>query len=239
MLHKSIESPISAFNNLILQITNKFEQIYLNKNTQNIHFRNQLIFEESSITVFGCIKFVLINGNVETKFCGNFNSNNFELVQKTLNNRVEIYSLVEHYLLIIGNLSNNLDESVSQKFVESLFEQIKSGKISKDEMFLVPYKNKIKHLYDNSKVDKTLENIFNRYSYIIKFSRDNGSTFKYKLCRVLSSLLNESKTLENLRFEEIETINENVMSIGKLQHFLIELFYYGEIVDFNLKPLNV
>ena len=74
-----------------------------------------------------------------------------------------------------------------------------------------------------------MEKLFNRFSYVIKFNVENKQTFQYKFYRVLSTNLNESKSLENIRFEDIELLKENNLSFCKLQHFLVDLFYYGNL----------
>jgi hypothetical protein len=232
---KRIESPLSAFNNLINQITEKLQLIYLLNNEKNPYikkcanssFINQLLFEEKCITIFGCIKILLQKDDIVFKFCGSYDSAKLELINRTLKNETELKQLFQHYLYIIDSVNNNYDSTISQKYVEMIFNQIINKTIEPNKMFLVPYKNKIKHLYDSE--DKTLDKLYNRYSYVIKFSVKNNMTFSYRLTRVLSSELNESKSMENVRFEDIEVLKENTLSIDKLEEFLTNLFYYGEI----------
>jgi len=228
---KTIESPLSAFNNLLLQISDKLEEIYLPNqkkcNSKNIAFINLLLFEEKSITISGNIKLVYQNNEIGIKFTGTFNDMSF--IQKTIDNQIELYQIFQNYLYIVDSMSTNLDNTISQKHVQSLFDQIISRKIDPNQYFILPYKNKINHLYDSSKNDKTLEAIFNRYSYVIQFSTENSQTFQYKFCRVLSTNLNESNSIENIRFDEIELLKKDIISLSKLQHFLVELFYYGNL----------
>jgi hypothetical protein len=225
---KKIESPLSAFNNLLIQISDKIELIYFpKKKEKNISFINKLLFEEKSITIFGNIKIIFEKNEIGLKFCGFFTDTS--LIKITLENQAELFQIFQNYLYIIDSLTMNFDDSISQKHVESLFNQIKSGKVDSNQFFILPYKNKINHLYDSSKNDKSLEKLFNRFSYVIKFNVENKQTFQYKFYRVLSTNLNESKSLENIRFEDIELLKENNVSFSKLQHFLVDLFYYGNL----------
>lgn len=228
---KKIESPIVAFNNLLLQISEQIEEIYYpNKTTklsENVEFLNKLLFEEKSITIFGYIKLVYHNNNFGVKFNGVLDD--FTKVQITIDNYSKLCQIFQNYLYIIQTTSINLDPTISQNHVQSLFEQISNNQINTEQYFILPFKNKIKHLYDFEKNDKTLETIFNRYSYVIKFAVENRQTFRYKFYRVLSSSLNESNSLENIRFEDIELLKKDIVSINKLQHFLVELFYYGNL----------
>lgn len=231
---KKIEAPISAFNNLLIQISDRLEDIYISKNTnelclgkkrtKNALFINQLLFEEKCITIFGSIKILLVNNEICFKFHGTYDSKKIHLVRKTFENVNELKQIFQHYLFIISSISNNLDDSVSQKYVDSIFEQINLGTVDPNKMFLIPHKNKIKHLYDES--NPVLDKLYNRYSYIVKFRR-NDRTFNAKLIRALSSELNESKSMDNVRFEDVEQIKEVTLPINDLQKFLIDLFYYG------------
>ncbi len=229
---KKIESPLSAFNNFLVQISDKLEKIYIpNKieHTKDIVFINNLLFEEKSISICGRIKIIYENNEICFKFLGTFTDTHF--VEITLLHKTELKQIFQNYLYIINSMSENLDFSIAQIHVESIFNQIKHKKINPDQWFVLPYKQKINHLYDTSKNDKTLEKIFNRFSYAVKFKVENSMTFQYKLYRVLSTELNESKSLENLRFEEIEILKENTISMNKLQQFLVDLFYYGDILN--------
>ena len=227
---KLIESPLSAFNNLLLQISKKIEHIYFPKKikVENINFINQLLFEQNSITILNSIKIIYIKNKIGFQFIGIF-SENTNLIKISLENQTELFEIFQNYLFIINSITNNFDSDVSQKQVQSIFSQVNLKKICPNTMFIVPYKNKISHLYDERNNDKTLEKIFNRFTYVIKFNTNDKTTFKYKLCRVTSTILNESKSLENIRFEDIETLKEGSLNLYKLEQFLVDLFYYGEI----------
>jgi len=165
---------------------------------------------------------------IGTKFIGLFNDN-LEIIKKVIKFQKELYQIFQGYLYMITSLTNNFDDKISQKHIESIYEQLKDGTIDKNQMFVIPHKNKIKHLYDSK--DKSLDKLYNRYSYIIKFSCETKQTIKYNLCRCLSSKLKESKSIENIRFEEIEVLKTATITTEQSPKFLLDLFYYGEIND--------
>ncbi len=225
---KVMESPLSAFNNLLIQISDKIERIYIpDKKTKNILFINQLLFEEKSITICNCIKIMYENNEIGFRFYGLYI--NTEFIQISINNKKELFEIFQNYLYVISTITQNFDEDISQKQVQSIFDQVMDKKTNPNQMFLVPYKNKILRLYDNYEPDNTLDKIFYRFSYVLKFYESDKASFKYSICRCLSTILNEAKSLENIRFEDIEIIKSDTVSIGKLKQFLIDLYYYGEI----------
>jgi len=242
---KPIESPLSAFNNILLDISDKLEMIYLgqkigidqNKNNtydqrnlpkqinRNISFINQLLFETKSITICNCIKLVCEHNKLGVKFIGIFED--MDLIKITINNQKAIFEIFQYYLFLSSSIINkNTDHEISIMFVNSIYNQILDKTIDKNQLFMIPYKTKIKKLYDP---DKTLDAIYNRFTYVIKFEIVSNSVLKYTILRCVSSELNESKSLDNIRFEDIESIKTGHIQMQNIQDFLVELFYYGEI----------
>jgi hypothetical protein len=232
-IKEKVFSPLSAFNNLLIQISAELEEIYLssiNKNLRckNITFINQLLFENQSLTICGRVKLILVGEEIKLKFIGEFDAEKMLIIEKTMQYKDKIISLFRQYLFISATICKNFDDSISQKYVKSIFDQISNNQINPDKLFLIPYKAKIRHLYDK---DEILEKLFSQYSYLIKFSRNSQQTFNYSLLRCLSSELSESKSIENIRFEDIEVIKSETLPIHKLDNFLVELFYYGELIS--------
>lgn len=224
---KRIESPLSAFNNIMIDISKQLELIYLDESNKNINFINNLIFENNTITICGCVKVVYIDKDKKfgLKFLGCYDSNNIDIVQKSITNIDKLFGILQYYMFMISTFGGNIDLSVSQAFIDSIYESVLR---KENKNYLIPFKNKIKHLYDKN--DGTLDNLYNRFSYMITFI-NNGNRIKYSLKRVLSSELNESKCLDNIRFEDCEVIVSNTIDSDNLQKFLIDLFYYGIIPD--------
>lgn len=221
-----IESPLSAFNNLLLQNSNRLQKIYCNE-PNNIIFMNNLIFDNASILIYGCIKLLYVDNKFSVRFIGNFHSDKICLINKTLQNIKELEEIFNNYLYLVNNITNNFDDKISEKYVNDLFNNITDNTFAKNKYHLVPYKNKIKHLYDNN--DKVLDKLYNKYTYLIKFNRKSKLTFSFTLVKALSSEFSECKSLENLRFEEIDIILEETLPIQSLKQFLFNFFFYGDI----------
>ena len=225
---KPIPSPISAFNNSLKIIVDKLMKIYSPENTKNLSFINSIIFDNKSINI-GTIKlFRDENGYLSFNFFGKYTPLNLHLLEKTLYNQNELEIILNNYLFLICNITGNFDSSICEHYLNNLYLEIISNKIDNEKINLIPYKRKINHLYDNK--DKTIDNLYNRYSYLIRFNRKSKMTFTYKIVRALSSELNQSKSIDNIRFVELDIIKENTVTIDKLKLFLTELYYYGNII---------
>lgn len=222
-----IESPLSAFNNLLQYITKRLGNVFCDNKEPNAEFINKLIFDNNSITINCVIKIHLENDKIHFRFIGNHDINDTKMIETALIHKSEIKEIFNNYMYIVSTITGNYDKSISENYVNDLYNSLSTGKFSNEKYHAIPYKNKIQHLYDNE--DKTLDLLYTRFTYLIKFNRKSSSTFSYKIQRVLSTINKESKSIENLRFEEIETIRENTVPIDKLKEFLSELFYYGEI----------
>lgn len=224
-----IESPLAIFNNIVLNLTQKLERIYRIPENKNMFFRNNLIFEKSSITIFGKIKVHLKQNEIYFKFSGDLTSADLNLIEITIQNQIEIKEILQYYLFMMNSIYNNLDSSICHNYIEKIHNKIlKNSKQIRDEYFVIPIKNKIPELQQTD--DKSLLNIFNRYSFIVRFEKETNTHFKYKIHKVLTSALNPSKSIENLRFHEIDLVQNASVELGKLQDFLVKLFYYGEIL---------
>jgi len=221
-------SPLSAFNNFIQEISRMCDEVFYPDYRGNVNqmlMRNEIFFEDYSILFFNFIKLSYVDHGIKINFIGDIDMDKLSYVEKFIVEKEKIIFLFQKYLYIISEVSENYDHTIAQKYVDDIFKKVKSTK-TETEMFLVPHKNKINHLFDNN--DHTLEKLYNKFSYVITFI-NNKHTFTYKLMRVLSSDLDESKSLENIRFLEKETIKFDTINIFELSNFLCKLYYYGEI----------
>ena len=222
--HK-IESPISAFNNIMFSISKQIHQIYFDvKADSDEEFLNNLIFGNDSILIFGKIKLQYLVNEEKTslKFLGEFNSlNDFSLITKTMENLTKLKEILTYYIFTLSPLTK-IDPTINLKTIEIICSNY--DKNIKIPLHIIPLGNKI----DLTK-DKSLENIVNRYSYLLEIIPNGKTTFKYKIIGVLSSLFNESKNIENLRYEELEILNTDILNNKYLSNFLIDIFFYGTI----------
>lgn len=225
---QQIISPLSAFNNFIIDISREINSVFYpnaNKKENQMLENNQIMFEDSSILLFGFLKIAHKKQEIIFQFSGGLDNEKIEVVHIFIDNKPKIVSIFQRYLFIVSEISQNYDDSISKKYISTIFEKIKTSN-NPTELFLVPYKNKINHCYDQK--DKTLEKLYNRFSYVISFI-NNKNKFNYKLMRVLSSDLDENKSLENIRFLEKETIKTDNVNMCDLNKFLINLYFYGEL----------
>lgn len=223
-----VESPLSVFNNVINDITEKIEKIYIG-NTKSMSFRGKLLFEINSITIANKVKLISDGDNVSFKFCGSFEGKDMSLVKTTYENQDKLFGLFHQYLFVAGNISRNFDGSISANYVNSIIGDCLSTPICcSTKKFLIPYKVKIQHLYDSC--DGTVEKLYNRFSYVLCVYREDVSKFSCSIQRVLSSELSENKSLDNLRFEEIATIKKCKIAKKDLTRFMSELFFYGNVL---------
>jgi hypothetical protein len=133
--------------------------------------------------------------------------------------------LYERYFYILTIITSNYDLSVSNSMVNNIYNTIlnKDNK-NKDYKFLLPYKNKIGRILDH-----TMENLFNRYEYMVSFKYKNNNFIKYKILKVMLSDLSPDTNLENLRYFDKEILKEGNIGINEFELFLKNLFYYGNL----------
>lgn len=225
---KQIENPLSNYNNCINEITEELERIYVGK-TKSMSFRHGLIFENRCITINGKIKLNIdANSELHISFLGDYDIKELKVIKQTYDNINCINSIFNKYLFLANIISCNYDHTVSLKYVNTILAEINRFNILDTRKYTIPYKLKINYLYDNK--DKTLDNLYNRFSYVLCVVKTTDLMYKMSIQRVLSSELNECKSLDNMRFEEIETIEKTVVKKTNLDTFLSKLFFYGELI---------
>ncbi len=232
----SIEAPICVFNNITNKITQELEQIiYHNKSGYKfdktkslLALTGKIIFNNKSIILMDFIKLENIHDELHIKILRpTLRKEHFEIIHNITIHWENINKLFYHYLLMYNNIANGYDE-VPNQLVQNIVEQIKRKTIKETEYFLIPYKTKIHMKYDEDR--KYLENIFNRFSYIIKFEFHKNK-FIYKIFRVTPNELSHNKNnLNNLRFNNNDLISTDTLEITKAEQFIKQLFHYGEII---------
>lgn len=235
-------SPISCFNNIQYQIyKNIFLILYpeFDGNLSSIMSKGQILFLDNSIIILNLFKLEVHKGNdVRLKVLQPLNQSQLKLLHNIYLNWESLVSNFGQYLVMYNKIANGFDD-VPFILVDFIIRAIKEKNQEKlNNYFLVPYKNKIKALYDvnglsnddNKSIRNICKNILERYEYLIKFSIKSNQKFSYMLCRCLSSELDESKSIENIRFEDIDIIKKDSYLIRDCDEFVKQLFYYGEIL---------
>lgn len=233
LVYNQIESPLSAFNNFMVQITERLDKIIYPNNYTGINqltAKNQIIFDNSSIMLMNLFKLSLFNNKLHIKVLRPLCCSEF----KVLNVLTENFSIIEscyyQYLMMYNKIASNCDE-VPYQLVNGLIETLEDPTKEISKFYLIPFKTKVQHLYDAKASGDVLSKLVNRYTYVINFKRNKkAAQFSYKIYRMLSSELSQSKSLDNVDFINEEVIKQDTLSMPLLKRFVEQLFYYGEII---------
>lgn len=224
-LVEKIESPLSIFNNIMLEIGNDLSNIY----NYDLYGTNNCIFDNDSVLIFGYIKISRINdskSDILLQFKKKLKESDFEIITKTIDNWKDIKAIVFKYFLMLDTVTENLDSSIKIDYVKSILRDVKKSNLH-DKIYLIPYKNKIFENLDNH--DKTLENVFCKFSYVLNLMKTTKNYYKFSIIRVLSSDLNENNSLESIRPLEKDYLYEGTVHIDNIGKFLKNLMFYGNI----------
>lgn len=219
---KKVESPLAAFNNFMIDLGKELQDIY----NYDVFGTNNCMFEDESILLFGFIRLMRVNNGMGIKFNDVITDDNYKVVKYTLASKSELSSIFFKYLFILNDVRHNYDDSISSKYVENIIEEIQKNDKFEDKVYLIPFKNKIFKNYD--KIDPLLEKLFTRYTYVLNVKHNGPIQYRWKLIRLLSSELNESYSLENIRPLEKEIIREGLVQKENIYQFMVKLMYYGE-----------
>jgi hypothetical protein len=240
------DTPITTYNNLLVKICDKLNQIYYGGNSRNsrkgtkdvenqLILQSRIIFENNTIKLFGFMiigySTDLLTQGVKLKFIGDITKEKFQIIQKTLANINDIQTMIFDYVFTQNYLFNKYDDSVTHNQIMNIYNQIKSGKyLYKNNevsqaigIFLVPYKNKLR--IDNN---PDLFGLLTKFDYGIEFIPITARQYRYNLKMLVSQELDESKSIQNLRYKEINTIKTGIVDVNDLMDFLQNLFYFGE-----------
>ena len=196
------------------------------------------------------IKLILHKNELLIKILKPLNQEELEIINN-LHNNYELLSMnFFQYIQMYNNIAKNYDD-VPTKLIETITKFIVEQNLDENNCFLIPFKNKIGIKYDTYLNDDIIQNInvndekilspiknqyfnnvFNRYQYVIKFNFPNKTIFEYRIYKVLSSELNESKNLlENIKYLEQDMIKKGTLKKHQANIFVNKLFCYGEIIN--------
>ena len=227
-LYKEIESPLSAFNNIQLDIANTLNEIIYGEKTKvnQLTLKSHIIFESDSIAIMGFMRFIQHKDELFIKILKPINKYELDILTLINKNLPEVNKCFFRYIQMYNKIASGYDD-VPQQLINIITKSIINNNFD-DTQYLIPYKNKIgKNLF--KKENSFMESIFHRYEYIIKFSNDSKLYFNYKIFKVLSSELNENKSLENVRYWENDMLKTGTVTKIDAEKFIINLFCYGTI----------
>jgi len=240
---REVESPLSAFNNIQIQITNDLSNaIYgsevLSKIPNQLNISSNIIFEDGTITLLGILKLILHKNEMLVKVLKPLNQQELTILGKVNEAHGIISASFYQYLQMYRRIAFGYDD-VPTQLINTIVNGIETKTIKSDKKFLIPFKNKVgtKLTEEQEGVeDKTMYienflcNIYNRYEYVIQFEIESKTNFIYKISKVLSSELNENKSLENIRFLEQDVLKTDTIHIRDAEKFVVSLFCYGNII---------
>lgn len=228
MDYQQIESPLAAFNNFIVKICEEISDIF----GYNLCENNQIISDNDSIILFNYIRISKKGESIQIDFKKPLSILNIGVYKTIIKNFEKLRDIYFRYVFILEDISQNHDLSISNGYILSILKDIKNNNFD-DKLYFIPFRYKIaKNIGD----DETLKNLFNKFTYGIKFTKIKNK-YKYDIIRLISSDLNESRCIANIRPLEIDTIVSGFIPTDELNNFLNQLMYYGNIT--NITSTNI
>lgn len=230
MEYEKIESPLASFNNFIVTLCEQLSEIYNCDLTKT----SNIIFDNDSINLFGYVKITKDVAD-ELKICFKqpLNTKTFDIIKTTVENFSKINFIFFRYMFILNDISKNYDSTVSLNYIKSIITDLKNNNFE-DKLYFIPFRHKIANdIEDNH----TLENLYNKFSYGISFSESTNKSLKYSITRLISSDLDESKCIANIRPLEIDKIVTGYVLNENIENFLKQLMIYGNLTGITAKSI--
>lgn len=222
MEFKKVKSPIIYFNNFLLGICKELESIF----DKNLFESNEIVFDNSSIILFGSYRLFIDNDALKLKVNQVLDADSVKNLEIIVRNFSILEIIVFKYIFTLMQVTQNYDLDISNKFCKLVCDECYSLEKDETKEYLLPYKNKLIQLYD----DKTLQNIMDRYSYVLNVRRNGPKYFEVKMIRVLSGELSQNN-IDNIKPLEKEIIRKCLLSIDYFPTFINKLMVYGEFND--------
>ena len=228
-IYQQIESPLASFNNFILTISEQLSEIY----EYNLAKNNDIIFDNDSINLFGYIKFQKDKNNkIQLYIKKAISSNNLNIIEKTISNYTKLCSIFYRYLFIFNDISNNFDSSITTEYINSILKDIETNNFE-NKLYFIPFRYKIAN---EIKDNETLKNLYNKFSYGLQIKK-SLKNYNYNIIRLISSDLDESKCIANIRPLEIDNIITGYIKKDNIVEFFKNLMFYGKID--NITSTNI
>lgn len=218
-----IQAPVAAFNNFILEIGKEFQQIF----GEDLYAENNVMFDNTGIILFGVFRLWCDKNSIQLKINTSINHSNIEQLNKILSNLNALEGIIYKYLFTLNQIAENIDDSVSYKYCETIVSECLSLQKNNDKTYLIPYRNKIYNLFDK---DETIQNIFNRYTYVLNVRSNGPKQVEVKMVRLLSSELSQN-SVDNIKILEKEIIRKCLLTKNYFPKFINKLMFYGEFDD--------
>ena len=226
---REIESPLSAFNNFQIDISDKLNHIiYGNTKLNQLTLKSELIFNADSIIIMGFCKLFDDRNVMKMQMLKPLDKEQLEIVAALESNFQTVETCYYQYIQLYNRIAKGYNDVPNKLLVDiiNMIEQPKYAVILESTSFLIPFKTKM-----GARVEKNLmvfmDKFYSRFEYVIKFKQDSKTLFSYFIYKVLSSDLNENKSLENIRFLEYDLMKSGSVKIEDAENFIKNLFCYG------------
>lgn len=213
--HPKLIMPIEKFNRFLKTIGSELEEVF---EDSNIYMNNRVIFDNTGILLYETFQLGIENEELFVKCLNQIDSENKCYLECIIKHFKKLENILVRYLFVLKETSKNYNDSVSFKKIEALYENCLNlevgeyGKQGKPLKYQLNFKQKIYERY----LSKTIQNVFERFNYLLEIYRNGPKMFD---CRLLQK--NES-------LQEKSVINKSLVPIDYLQTFLINIMIYGE-----------
>lgn len=237
-IYKTINSPLSAFNNITNEISSEISNIffrglnkdYMTKTGGNIlAVESQIIFLDESIYILGIFKLTYndkANEKVTIKILNpNLKPQDLKYLNILYENFGKITTLFFRYIQMYNIIAKNCDDIPSSLIIE-IVNNISNKKFG--DYHLLPFKNKISKLQQN-----LLSNKLDKYEFFVQFSHHTRNKFKFNIWQCLSSDLDQNVSINNIRFLEKELLTSGYVDYIDAETFVKQLFHYGNLINKN------
>jgi hypothetical protein len=232
---REIESPLSAFNNFQLQISDKLNDVVYGPYSRisklnQLTVKSELIFNSDSIVIMGFCKLMADRNQMKMQMLKALNSEELEVVAALQKNLMLVETCFFQYIQMYNRIGFGYNDVPNKllKNIVNMIEQPRYHDILQQSSFLIPFKSKVGSKLENDP-NIFMNKLYNRFEYIIKFKQETKTTFSYGIYKVLSSDLNENKSLENIRFYESDLLHKAVVRMDEAEKFVLNLFCYGNL----------
>ena len=240
-----IEPPISAFNNIISDITQIISDIIFKRNFNNqselrmftalkhghnltnlfnLAKEDKIFFVDDSIMILGFFKLYLHDNNMLVKVLKpGLTWEELSILSAIYNNYDLITQQFFRYIMMFNRITKNFDD-VPTELINQIIKTIKSKKVPTCS-YLLPFKNKL------TKNDvETNWDLYKNYEFVITFKLDKSKNrFSYSIIKVLSDEVKMSNSLEQIRYTEKDLIKTDTINFLDTEEFITQLFCYGNI----------
>jgi hypothetical protein len=231
---REIESPLSAFNNFQLQISDKLNDVVYGpysriKSPNQLNIKSDLIFNSDSIIVMGFLKLFLDRNEMRVQAVRSMGHEEMKIMEAVNKNFPVVETCFFQYIQMYNRIAlsyNDVPNALMRNIV-NMIERPKYHDLLEQSYFLIPYKSKVGGKVEGEQV--FLQKLYGRFEYIIKFKQANSVSFTYSIYKVLSSDLNENRSLENVRFLENDLVHQSTMRMEDAEKFVMNLFCYGNL----------